>query len=84
MIIINSCYTDKGVQNVASDISFIEFIADQTTDAGTITYRKMFGEYAVYCNGKIVALVCDNQLFVKSSDVVKMQSITDTIPVVSM
>jgi len=25
----------------------------------------MFGEYAVYCDGKVVALVCDNQLFVK-------------------
>ena len=25
----------------------------------------MFGEYAIYCEGKVVALVCDNQLFVK-------------------
>jgi TfoX/Sxy family transcriptional regulator of competence genes len=25
----------------------------------------MFGEYAIYCDGKVVALVCDNQLFVK-------------------
>lgn len=25
----------------------------------------MFGEYAIYCNGKVVALVCDNRLFVK-------------------
>jgi TfoX/Sxy family transcriptional regulator of competence genes len=25
----------------------------------------MFGEFAVYCDGKVVALVCDNQLFVK-------------------
>lgn len=33
--------------------------------AGNIAYRKMFGEYAVYCDGKVVALVCDNQLFVK-------------------
>ncbi len=27
----------------------------------------MFGEYAVYCNDKVVALVCDNQLFVKQT-----------------
>lgn len=33
--------------------------------AGVISYRKMFGEYALYCNNKVVALVCDNQLFVK-------------------
>ena len=34
-------------------------------NAGLITYRKMFGEYGLYSNGKIVALICDNQLFVK-------------------
>ena len=27
--------------------------------------RKMFGEYALYCGEKVVALVCDHQLFVK-------------------
>jgi TfoX/Sxy family transcriptional regulator of competence genes len=25
----------------------------------------MFGEYALYCDDKVVALVCDDQLFVK-------------------
>jgi TfoX/Sxy family transcriptional regulator of competence genes len=50
---------------MASDKSFIEFIADQMGDAGVISHRKMFGEYAIYCDGKVVALVCDNQLFVK-------------------
>lgn len=50
---------------MASDLSFVEFIVDQIKSAGTVTYRKMFGEYALYCNGKVVALICDNQLFVK-------------------
>ena len=50
---------------MASDQSFVEFIVDQMSGAGIISSRKMFGEYAVYCNGKLVALVCDNQLFVK-------------------
>lgn len=27
--------------------------------------RKMFGEYALYLDGKVVALVCDDQLFLK-------------------
>ena len=43
----------------------MEFLADQMAGAGEISYRKMFGEYAVYLDGKVVALVCDNQLFVK-------------------
>ena len=25
----------------------------------------MFGEYVLYSNGKVVALLCDNQLFIK-------------------
>jgi TfoX/Sxy family transcriptional regulator of competence genes len=50
---------------MASDKSFVEFIADQMGSAGIITCKQMFGEYAVYCNGKVVALICDNQLFVK-------------------
>jgi len=50
---------------MASDLSFVEFVADQIENAGQISYRKMFGEYALYNNGKVVALICDNQLFVK-------------------
>lgn len=50
---------------MATDLEFMEFLADQMAGAGEISYRKMFGEYAVYCEGKVVALVCDNQLFVK-------------------
>jgi TfoX/Sxy family transcriptional regulator of competence genes len=50
---------------MASDKSFVEFLVDQMSQAGLISHKKMFGEYAIYCNGKVVALVCDNQLFVK-------------------
>lgn len=51
-----------------SDQSFIDYLVDQLQSAGTISYRKMFGEYALYCDGKVVALVCDNQLFVKPTE----------------
>jgi TfoX/Sxy family transcriptional regulator of competence genes len=30
-----------------------------------LTARKMFGEYAVYLDGRVVALVCDDQLYLK-------------------
>ena len=50
---------------MASDLAFVEYVCDQMSAAGTVTFRKMFGEYAIYCEGKVVALVCDNQLFVK-------------------
>lgn len=50
---------------MASDAAFVDYVCDQMSAAGTIASRKMFGEYAVYCDGKVVALVCDDQLFVK-------------------
>ena len=53
---------------MASDLSFVEFIVDQIDDAGLITYIKMFGEFGLYSDGKIMALVCDNQLFIKPTE----------------
>lgn len=32
----------------------------------------MFGEYGIYCNGKIFALICDDQLFIKITEAGKM------------
>ncbi|MBN2049623.1 MAG: TfoX/Sxy family protein [Spirochaetales bacterium] len=53
---------------MASDQDFVDFIVEQIENAGTIRYRKMFGEYAVYCDEKVVALICDNQLFIKPTE----------------
>ena len=53
---------------MASDLDFVEFVVDHIEDVGEITYRKMFGEYALYCGGKIVALICDNRLLVKPTE----------------
>jgi TfoX/Sxy family transcriptional regulator of competence genes len=53
---------------MASDQDFMDYVTDQVQGAGIITYRKMFGEYALYCEGKVVALVCDNQLFIKPTE----------------
>jgi len=53
---------------MASDLSFVEYIIDQMSNLEGARYRKMFGEYAVYYNDKVVALICDNQLFVKPTN----------------
>ena len=53
---------------MASDLNYVEFVVDQMENAGEIRYRKMFGEFTVYCNEKVVALICDNQLFVKPTE----------------
>lgn len=43
---------------------FIEYILDQIHDPKA-RVRAMFGEYALYYDGKVVGLVCDNTLFIK-------------------
>ena len=45
--------------------STVDFLVDQMSGAGEIRSRKMFGEYAIYCDEKVTALVCDDRLFVK-------------------
>ena len=47
--------------------STIDYLLDQLSGLPRVNARKMFGEYALYCNEKVVALVCDNQLFVKTT-----------------
>lgn len=53
---------------MSSSKEMADYIAEQFRDAGDITYRKMFGEYGFYLNGKFFSMLSDNQLFVKVTD----------------
>jgi TfoX/Sxy family transcriptional regulator of competence genes len=53
---------------MASRPEFVQYVTEQLQEAGAITYRKMFGEYGLYCDGKIFALICDDQLFIKITE----------------
>lgn len=53
---------------MASNPDFVQYIVDQCGGAGEITARKMFGDYGVYCDGKIFGLVSDNGFYVKPTD----------------
>ena len=50
---------------MASNTDFVQYIADQCGGAGEIAVRKMFGDYGIYCDGKIFGLICDDRLYVK-------------------
>ncbi len=50
---------------MATDLSFIEYVADQSQLRDRLTHKKLFGEYALYLDGKVIAFACDNSLFVK-------------------
>ncbi|MFZ6733873.1 TfoX/Sxy family protein [Undibacterium sp. Ji42W] len=50
---------------MGSQASFVEFILDQLSSCEDVVAKKMFGEYALYMSGKMFALICDDQLFIK-------------------
>jgi DNA transformation protein and related proteins len=53
---------------MSSDQKTVDYLTEQMAGAGDIRSRMMFGEYVIYCDDKVVALVCDNQLFFKVTE----------------
>jgi TfoX/Sxy family transcriptional regulator of competence genes len=53
---------------MATDKSFIDYVAEVVGLGARLTHRKMFGEYALYVDDKVVAFACDDSLFVKPSE----------------
>jgi TfoX/Sxy family transcriptional regulator of competence genes len=56
---------------MASDLDYVQYIVDKIKTDGTITYKKMFGEYLIYLNSIPVVMICDNTVFVKIIDCIK-------------
>lgn len=50
---------------MASDARFVEHVCEQAGLPGALNARKMFGEYALYLDGRVVGLVCSSQLYLK-------------------
>jgi TfoX/Sxy family transcriptional regulator of competence genes len=50
---------------MASEQKIVDFILDQIGMPEQVTFKKMFGEYALYFGNKMFALVCDNKLYIK-------------------
>ncbi len=46
----------------------IAYLLDQLSGVRELATRKMFGEYALYCESKVIALVCDDTLFIKITE----------------
>ncbi len=56
---------------MASNSDFVQYIVDQCAGAGDITAKKMFGDYGIYCDGKIFGLICDDRLYLKPTESVR-------------
>ena len=56
---------------MASSKDFVQFVTEQCGGAGEITARKMFGDYGIYCDGKIFGLICDDRFYLKPTEAVR-------------
>ncbi len=56
------------IARMPNDQDFIRYVCDQLDDACEVSYRDMFGGTTLYSKGKVVALICDNQLFIKPTE----------------
>lgn len=53
---------------MATSARTVAYFLEQAQAAGTMSARKMFGEYGIYCDGRFIAVICDDQLFLKPSE----------------
>jgi len=54
-------------RTMATDREFVDYLVEQVALSDRLTFKKMFGEYALYLDAKVVAFACDNSLFIKPS-----------------
>ena len=53
---------------MASSLDYVQYVASQLAGAGVITYKKLFGEYGLWCGGKFFGTVEENQFYVKITE----------------
>lgn len=69
---------------MATKQDFVDFIIDQIRNQDKIRYKKMFGDYAIYYDNKVVALCCDNKLYIKplasNIDIIGKENLVEAKP----
>lgn len=50
---------------MGSSLDTVHYICDQAGLGSRLTFKRMFGEFGLYLDGKVVAFICDDQLFLK-------------------
>ena len=50
---------------MASTKDCLDFVLEQLSEVGDISYRPMMGEYILYCQGKVFGGIYDNRFLVK-------------------
>jgi TfoX/Sxy family transcriptional regulator of competence genes len=50
---------------MTTDRKTVDYIVAQIAGAGSVAAKPMFGEYCLYCDSKMIAIIGDEQLFIK-------------------
>ena len=50
---------------MASSKEYLDFVLEQLSELGDVTYRAMMGEYIIYYRGKIVGGIYDDRFLMK-------------------
>lgn len=53
---------------MASTLEFVQFLSDQLSPCGCVTYRKLFGDYCIYLDGCVLGLVCDDVFYFANTE----------------
>ena len=53
--------------DLASSKEYLEFVLEQLSELGKITYKLMMGEYIIYYRGKVVGGIYDDRFLVKTT-----------------
>ena len=53
---------------MTSDLSFVEYVVDQFEENCGVTFKKMFGEYGLFSEGKMFGMICDDRLLFKPTE----------------
>lgn len=43
----------------------LEFLCEQLSPLGAISYKRMFGGYGVFLNGQMISIIKDDDIFIK-------------------
>ena len=65
---------------MSSSIDYLEYVLDLLSDIENITYKKMMGEYILYCDGIIFGSIYDNRFLIKKTKSLENMGFKEEIP----
>ena len=65
---------------MSSSIDYLEYVLDLLSNIPDVTYKKMMGEYILYCDGIIFGGIYDNRFLIKKTKLLEDMGFKEEIP----